>query len=146
MITLTKSNANERCRTCLCKLIKNENSTEDDGCCVNRFQTKFVNINSNKELHEMLDKYVKFESKTDFVNDELYPQYMCMECLKHLQMFDTFCNKAVESARKLFSVFSEDLYVQKIELRDDGFDCKNNIEEQFSENVRDEDIFNLFVS
>lgn len=139
MITLTKSNANGRCRTCLCKLIKNEDYSNDDVSGQNQLQTEFVSINSNKELQEMLDKYVVCENESDLINDLSYPQYICMECLKQLQAFETFRNKALESARQLYTVFRGDLY-------NDGLECKNNIEEQFSGNVKDEDIFNLFVS
>lgn len=139
MITLTKSNANGRCRTCLCKLIKNEDYSKDDVSGESQLQTEFVGIKSNKELQEMLDKYVAYENESALVNDQSYPQYICVECLKQLQAFETFRNKALESARKLYNLFREDLY-------DDGLECKNNIEEQFSEKVKDEDIFNLFVS
>ncbi|XP_065363297.1 zinc finger protein 729 [Calliphora vicina] len=141
MITLTKNNAKERCRTCLCKLLKDEDNDEN---VVTYFSNKFVDINTNKQLQEMLEKYVYTEGGVDLCNDQSYPQYVCLECLKHLQTFETFQNKAMDSAKKLYKVFSGNCMVPKIELNDDGLECKDNKVEQISDCVKD-DIFNLFL-
>ncbi|XP_046801707.1 zinc finger protein 260 [Lucilia cuprina] len=144
MITLTKLNAKERCRTCLCKLLKDESNSSDFDNIVTSFPNKFVDINVNKHLQEMLEKYVSLGCEMDLYNEQSYPQYVCIECLKHLETFDTFRNKALDSAKKLYKVFSDNFNVAKIELNDDGLEFKDNKTDQLNVCVKD-DIFNLFL-
>lgn len=145
MIILTKINARERCRTCLCKLLKDEDSGNSVENIVTSFPNKFVDVNTNKHLQEMLDKYVTMECERDVSHDQSYPQYVCIECLNHLQTFETFQNRALESAKKLYRIFNNSNSITQIELNDDGFECTTNTSNQIGERDKG-DIFNLFVS
>lgn len=140
MITLTKNNAKERCRTCLRKLIKNELGVNEGG-------NNFVCIQSNSELWDLLDKYVGIEGGEEAYQDEDYPSNVCIECLRHLHTFEAFRNKALDSAEKLFQVFRATAGATKIELDDDGVESKVVIQEQLRDGkTNDNDIFNLLVS
>lgn len=144
MIILTKNNAKDRCRACLCKLFKKENNLRDAENVVTSFSSKFADINANKELKEMFEKCVgTIEYGEDYFNENTYPQFVCMECFKHLQTFKIFRNKAVDSAKLLYRVFSGN--VSKVELHDNGLEYKVNVEQQLTDCVKD-DIFNLLVS
>ncbi|KAM7346817.1 uncharacterized protein ACRADG_006589 [Cochliomyia hominivorax] len=145
MITLTKSNARERCRTCLRKLLK-DGEHLDDMNVETSLSSKFVDISTNKKFQEMIEKYVNIDSHSnvDLCNHHSYPQYLCIECLKHLQTFETFVRKALDSARKLYIVFSDNCHHTTIDINDDGTECKNNAYHDVSNNVKN-DIFDLLL-
>ncbi|XP_073831792.1 uncharacterized protein [Musca autumnalis] len=142
MITLTKNNAKERCRTCLRKLIKNE---YEDAANTENDKNNFVCITSNSEICELLDKYVGSEGSSGAAHrDEDYPLNVCIECVKQLQTFETFRKKALDSAEKLYRVFTSD--VHKIELDDDGMESKDVVREQLiGGKTNENDVFNLLL-
>ncbi|XP_075158030.1 uncharacterized protein LOC142231300 [Haematobia irritans] len=134
---LTKSNAKERCRTCLSKLIKNEDNLEDVDSGKN-----FVCINANPELKDLLEKYVGIEGDEETNQDKDYPASVCINCMGHLQQFETFRNKALDSAEKLFRVFRGTREC-KIELDDNGLE--NIRDHQSAGKEHENDIFNMLL-
>lgn len=145
MITLTRNNAKERCRTCLRKLIKNELEftavDENSGGDKNNF----ICINANREIRDLLEKYVGIEGSSEANQDADYPLNVCIECVKQLQTFEAFRQKALDSAEKLYRVFCGTANVHKIELDDDGMESKEVVREQLS-TENDNNVFNLLVS
>lgn len=144
MITLTKNNAKERCRTCLRMLFKNE-VNPDHFDSLMECRINFVDINTHKQLHEILDKYVVIAGDQEVSQYQEYPQNVCVDCLKHLQTFETFRNRALDCAKKLCRIFSGKSSLQKIELNDDGEECKDSVREQLNTGMQCNDIFNLLV-
>uniref|UniRef100_A0A1I8NZV4 Protein krueppel n=1 Tax=Stomoxys calcitrans TaxID=35570 RepID=A0A1I8NZV4_STOCA len=138
---LTKINAKERCRTCLSKLIKNEVSLEDVDSGKN-----FVCVNSNPELRDLLDKYVGIEGDEETNQDKDYPASVCISCMRQLQHFEAFRNKALDSAEKLFRVF-RGTDECKIELDDNGVSmpCKALQVQLKTGKEAENDIFNLLL-
>lgn len=148
MITLNTSNARERCRTCLRKLLKNEVSTEDmfENIPVEG-RINFVDINTYKGLREMIVKYVSIEGgEQELIQSrEEYPRNVCVDCLRQLETFEMFRNKALDSAEKLYRVFNG----FDIDLNENGLDSKYDIGEKLQSGGggeagdNDGDIFNV---
>ncbi|XP_061389548.1 zinc finger protein 286A [Musca vetustissima] len=152
MITLTKTNAKERCRTCLRKLIKNEyeDTTAAAASVVDDSdKNNFISINTSNEIRELLDKYVGIEgSEEEACHDQEYPVNVCIECVKQLQSFEAFRQRALDSADKLYRVFcgKSDGVQHKIELDDDGVESKDVVREQLQKGGNGtNDVFNLLL-
>ncbi|XP_037938463.1 zinc finger protein 724-like [Teleopsis dalmanni] len=109
MISITKENAKNHCRTCLIKLKAITSEKSED--LLNGLNLEFLDEDENKdniniqittEMQEIIEKYIAEKRILD-VN---YPDNLCFICYSKLQSFIIFRRQAQECAAKLHLIFN----------------------------------------